>query len=111
MDVMKCISFTRAVNLRVVGLIENMSGYACPCCGEISNIFSTGGGQGLAEKEGLPFLGRLPVDTELVTLLDSPTEQEEAERRFRLLEGYQRTATCKAFEGMVKQLVAGTMGE
>jgi hypothetical protein len=108
MDVMKCISFTRAVNLRVVGLIENMSGYACPCCGEISNIFSTGGGQGLAEKEGLPFLGRLPVDTELVTLLDSPREQdEEAATRFGLLERYHRTATWKAFEGMVK-LLAGT---
>ncbi|KAK2461583.1 hypothetical protein APHAL10511_006046 [Amanita phalloides] len=70
MDVMKCISFTRAVNLHVLGLIENMSGYVCPCCGEVSNLFSTGGGSGLAEKEGIVFLGRLPVDAELGTVLD-----------------------------------------
>ena len=44
LDAMKCLSFTRAVSLPVLGLIENMSGYVCPCCGEISNVFSTGGG-------------------------------------------------------------------
>ncbi|KAF8632984.1 hypothetical protein AX15_001581 [Amanita polypyramis BW_CC] len=105
MDVMKCISFTRAVNLRVLGLIENMSGYVCPCCGEVSNIFSTGGGQGLAEKEGIRFVGSLPVDTELVTLLDSPQKAEESVGRFGLLEGYRRTATAEIFVGMVSGLV------
>ena len=45
LDAMKCLSFTRAVGLPVLGLIENMSGYVCPCCGEISNVFSTGGGE------------------------------------------------------------------
>src|ERR1700675_3073096 len=60
MDAMKCLSFTRAVNLPVLGLIENMSGYVCPCCGEISNVFSTGGGEEMARREGLPFLGSLP---------------------------------------------------
>src|SRR5688572_24475635 len=70
-DVVKCVSFTRTVNLRVLGLVENMSGYACPCCGEVQNVFSSGGGQAMAEQEKLEFLGRLPVDTELVSVLDA----------------------------------------
>jgi Mrp family chromosome partitioning ATPase len=74
MDAMKCLSFARAVDLPVLGLIENMSGYVCPCCGEVSNVFSTGGGEEMARREGLLFLGRLPVDTELVNLLDGGEE-------------------------------------
>ena len=70
-DAMKCLSFTRTVNLPVLGLIENMSGYVCPCCGEISNVFSTGGGEEMTRREEIPFLGSMPVDTELVTLLDA----------------------------------------
>lgn len=107
MDVMKCISFTRAVNLPVLGLIENMSGYVCPCCGEISNIFSTGGGQGLADKEGIRFLGSLPVDTELVTVLDcAGVVEEDTATGFEVLERYRKTATCGRFEGMVRGIMA-----
>lgn len=73
-DMAKCLSFTRTVNLPVIGLIENMSGFVCPCCGEISNVFSTGGGEEMAKREGLRFLGALPVDTELVELLDASVE-------------------------------------
>ncbi|TFK30863.1 cytosolic Fe-S cluster assembling factor CFD1 [Coprinopsis marcescibilis] len=94
MDVMKCLSFTRTVNLPVVGLIENMSGYACPCCGEIQNVFSTGGGREMARREELQFLGSLPVDTELVELLDGGKESGEG---FQLLERYQKTPTAKLF--------------
>ena len=75
-DMAKCLSFTRTVSLPVIGLIENMSGFVCPCCGEISNVFSTGGGEEMAKREGLRFLGALPVDTELVELLDASIEAE-----------------------------------
>lgn len=108
MDVMKCLSFTRTVNLPVLGLIENMSGYACPCCGEISNVFSTGGGEEMARRESLRFLGSLPVDTELVSLLDgeAPTGAEEG---FALLQRYQKTPTAKLFSsvthGVIEELV------
>jgi hypothetical protein len=47
-----------------------MAGYVCPCCGEISDIFSKGGGQEMAQKEGIGWLGRVPIDTKLVKLLD-----------------------------------------
>ena len=60
LDAMKCVSFTRTVSLPLLGVIENMSGYACPCCGEITNVFSTGGGESMAKKENVPFLGTLP---------------------------------------------------
>ncbi|QRV84115.1 cytosolic Fe-S cluster assembly factor NBP35 [Ceratobasidium sp. AG-Ba] len=70
-DAVKGVSFTRTVNLPVLGVIENMSGYACPCCGEITNVFSKGGGKSMAEREKVHFLGSLPIDTQLVELLDS----------------------------------------
>ena len=103
MDAMKCLSFTRAVNLPVLGLIENMSGYACPCCGEINNIFSTGGGEEMARKEQLRFLGRLPMDTELVTLLDGGQGSN------RLLEGYEETVSAKHFAEIINGVFEGLL--
>ncbi|KAF8756588.1 Cytosolic Fe-S cluster assembly factor cfd1 [Rhizoctonia solani] len=76
-DAIKGVSFTRAVNLPVLGVIENMSGYACPCCGEITNVFSKGGGKSMAEREKVHFLGSLPIDTQLVELLDSAQPQPQ----------------------------------
>lgn len=101
MDGMKCVSFTRAVELPVLGLIENMSGYVCPCCGELSNVFSTGGGQEMARREGLKFLGSLPVDTELMEVLDSGGRGGEQKGGFGLLEKYEGTATAKMFSGIM----------
>ncbi|KAJ7675393.1 P-loop containing nucleoside triphosphate hydrolase protein [Mycena rosella] len=123
MDAMKCLSFTRAVNLPVLGLIENMSGYVCPCCGEISNVFSTGGGEEMARREGLKFLGSLPVDTDLVSLLDasdvkqgpddssepSSTPEKPAES-FELLGRYSETSSAKLFQNILER-VATSLGE
>ncbi|KAF9809060.1 hypothetical protein IEO21_07597 [Rhodonia placenta] len=115
LDAMKCLSFTRATSIPVLGLIENMSGYVCPCCGEISNVFSTGGGEEMAKREGLRFLGSLPVDTELVSLLDAadPADAQSTQvledggsvRSFRLLEQYQKTPTAPLFKNIVDQVV------
>ncbi|KAI0319750.1 MRP-like protein [Amylostereum chailletii] len=114
MDAVKCLSFTRAVSLPVLGIVENMSGYVCPCCGEISNVFSTGGGQAMATQENVPFLGSLPVDTELVTLLDAAeAEADDSEpprtktdppdaATFELLERYQKTSSAKLFMAIVE---------
>ncbi|OSX66886.1 hypothetical protein POSPLADRAFT_1129849 [Postia placenta MAD-698-R-SB12] len=122
LDAMKCLSFTRATSIPVLGLIENMSGYVCPCCGDISNVFSTGGGEEMAKREGLRFLGSLPVDTELVSLLDAadPADAQSTQvledggsvRSFRLLEQYQKTPTAPLFKNIVDQVVhALTAGE
>ncbi|KAJ7161355.1 cytosolic Fe-S cluster assembling factor CFD1 [Mycena crocata] len=115
MDAMKCLSFTRAVNLPVLGLIENMSGYVCPCCGEISNVFSTGGGEEMARREGLKFLGSLPVDTELVSLLDAsdspahPADHPAETTEFRLLRRYTGTSSAKLFANIVEGVSASLL--
>ncbi|GJJ12467.1 hypothetical protein Clacol_006709 [Clathrus columnatus] len=121
-DTIKCLSFTRTVSLPVLGLIENMSGYACPCCGEITNLFSTGGGDAMANREGLLFLGALPIDTQLVDLLDSgghPPEGESVtnidaysndlhinETKFAVLDGYQKTPTYSLFKIIAEKVVS-----
>jgi ATP-binding protein involved in chromosome partitioning len=61
-DVRRGIKMFERVNTRVLGIVENMSGLACPGCGEIVNVFGSGGGEALAEELDLPFLGRVPLD-------------------------------------------------
>jgi hypothetical protein len=48
-----------------------MSGYVCPHCSECTNLFSKGGGEALAKEYGVPFLGCVPIDPSLVTLIES----------------------------------------
>merc|ERR1719203_1981863 len=64
MDVRKEINFCKKVNLPVIGVIENMSGYCCPRCGHEERVFapSTGGAQAMCAQMGVPFLGRIPLD-------------------------------------------------
>jgi ATP-binding protein involved in chromosome partitioning len=65
-DVRKSISFCRQVNLPMIGIVENMSGLHCPHCGGEIELFGARGGELLAEKEQISFLGRLPLDPEVV---------------------------------------------
>jgi ATP-binding protein involved in chromosome partitioning len=62
-DVEKSITFCRQLGLTISGIIENMSGFVCPHCGEKADIFSSGGGKRLAEKFGVPLAvpPRLPA--------------------------------------------------
>lgn len=62
-DVQRQISFCREVKVPIFGVIENMSGYICKKCQGCNNLFSTGGGEQLAEKANIAFLGRLPIDS------------------------------------------------
>ena len=64
-DVRKGIVMFQKVNVPILGVIENMSFYICGHCGERSEIFSYGGGEKAAEKFGVPFLGRIPLDPEI----------------------------------------------
>ncbi len=61
-DVRKSISFCKQLNVRVLGVVENMSGFACPKCGEITSILRAGGGRVMAEEMHVPFLGSIPID-------------------------------------------------
>jgi ATP-binding protein involved in chromosome partitioning len=61
-DVRRGVKMFERVNTRVLGIVENMSGLACPHCGEAIDVFGSGGGERLAEEMKLPFLGRVPLD-------------------------------------------------
>jgi predicted Fe-Mo cluster-binding NifX family protein len=65
-DVRKSINFCRMVNMEILGLLENMSGLACPHCGKQIDLFKTKGGQITAERENLTLLGSLPIEPEVV---------------------------------------------
>lgn len=69
-DVRRELTFCRKVGLRVIGLVENMSGFVCPHCSECTNVFSKGGGEELARHAGVPFLGSVPLDPELTRSLE-----------------------------------------
>ena len=61
-DVRKSITFCRQLNLPVLGVVENMSGFVCPKCGEITHILRSGGGRRMADDMGVKFLGAIPID-------------------------------------------------
>jgi ATP-binding protein involved in chromosome partitioning len=54
------------VNVPILGIVENMSGFACGTCGEVTHIFSKGGGEAIAREIGMPFLGAVPIEPEIV---------------------------------------------
>ncbi len=60
--VKRAIGFTRELNVPLVGIFENMSGFVCPKCGEEFDILGNGGGQEISEQSGIPFLGKIPID-------------------------------------------------
>ncbi|MFA6125205.1 P-loop NTPase [Sphingomonas sp.] len=61
-DARRAIDLFVKAGVPIIGLIENMAGYVCPSCGEISDPFGTGGAEAAAAELGLPFLGRIPLD-------------------------------------------------
>jgi ATP-binding protein involved in chromosome partitioning len=61
LDTQRGIAMFQQVNTPVLGIIENMSYYECPKCGKRENLFSSGGGQRLAEAFGVPLLGQIPL--------------------------------------------------
>lgn len=70
-DVKKCITFCRQLNLPVLGVIENMSGFVCPQCNSRIEIFKSKGGEQMAKEHGIPFLGSIPIDCDMVSACDS----------------------------------------
>ncbi|MBO7655612.1 MAG: Mrp/NBP35 family ATP-binding protein [Kiritimatiellae bacterium] len=66
-DVRKSVSFCKDLNVPVLGVVENMSGFACPKCGEITPILREGGGKKLADDMHVPFLGSIPIDPMIAT--------------------------------------------
>src|SRR5437870_8386567 len=64
LDVRKAIAMFRKLNVPLLGVVENMSYFVCPHCGERTNIFGSTGGTRIAEEYGIPLLAQIPLDPE-----------------------------------------------
>lgn len=96
-DVRKSINFCRTIKMEIFGLIENMSGFACPHCGETIDMFGTGGGEKTAGDFGIRFLGRIPFEPKIVACGDSGTCYQEV---------YKDSPVTQAFSS-VAEMMAG----
>jgi Mrp family chromosome partitioning ATPase len=69
-DVRRSINFCRQLEVPVIGVVENMSGFVCPHCGKESEIFKRGGGAAMADQMKVPYMGAVPIDPEIVKACD-----------------------------------------
>ncbi|MFH1195819.1 MAG: Mrp/NBP35 family ATP-binding protein [bacterium] len=70
LDADRAINMANKLEIPFVGVVENMSGFVCPHCSAVLNIFGEGGGEKLADKYGIPFLGSIPIDIDARILSD-----------------------------------------
>ena len=96
LDSRKAASMVRQMNIPILGLIENMSGFHCPHCGEVTNIFGKGGGKNAAKELNLFFLGDLPFDHRVMLLSDEG-------KPFIVTES--KTPVAQAFQKAVERLI------
>jgi ATP-binding protein involved in chromosome partitioning len=73
LDSRKSVNFCKELKIPVIGVVENMSGMTCPHCQQEINLFKVGGGEKIAAQMKVPFLGRIPLDPEMVNCTDSGT--------------------------------------
>lgn len=71
LDSRKSVLFAKELGVDVIGLVENMSGFSCPHCKKEIDLFGEGGGKKAALELEVPFLGQIPIDSEIVTSSDS----------------------------------------
>ena len=98
LDSRKSVNFAKQLNMPVLGIIENMGGMSCPHCGESIDLFKIGGGEKAAKEMDVPFLGRLPIDPEIVDAGDSGSpivfendKSKSAEAFFEIVENIEKT--------------------
>ena len=94
-DVRKSISFCRTVKMDILGLIENMSGFSCPHCNKMVDLFGSGGGEKTAGTAGIPFLGRIPFDPNVVSCGDNGVSIQEK---------YADTTVARAFIELAEKI-------
>jgi len=90
--VKKAVSFSRKMGIPIIGIVENMSGFTCPKCGETVNILGAGGGKRIAEELNVPFLGQIPIDPKIC---------EDADKGFSFVASSSDSASAKAFQEIV----------
>ncbi|RLI45623.1 ATP-binding protein [Candidatus Bathyarchaeota archaeon] len=95
--VKKAVTFSRKLNIPVIGIIENMSGFVCPKCGAETNIFKVGGGQKIAEDLAVPFLGSIPIDPEIC---------QDSDDGMPFIINHADSHSAKAFRSIVEKIEA-----
>jgi len=93
--VKKAVTFSRQLNIPVIGIIENMSGFVCPKCGAEIDIFKVGGGEKIAEDLKVPFLGKVPIDPQIC---------EDSDRGTPFITEHMDSPATKAFMEIVKKI-------
>ena len=96
LDSRKSINFAKQLSIPVLGVIENMSTLLCPHCGKEVELFGIGGGERAAEDMQVPFLGRIPLDPEIVRAGDLGKP---------FIGGDDKNPTVEAVKGIVKKIV------
>lgn len=97
-DVRRCLTFCRSVELPILGVVENMSGWTCPDCGREVAVFKQGGGEHLARENQLNFFGRIPLDLNIMLGGD--------QGRLHLPED-QTTRVAQSFQKMTRAVLDG----
>ena len=97
LDVRKEIDFCRKAGLRVLGIVENMSGFICPSCMHSSQIFkaTTGGAKRLAKETHIPFLGAVPLDPRIGMACDYGES---------FFDGFPDSPACVALRNVVRRV-------
>lgn len=126
-DVRKELNFCAKTGIHIIGVIENMSGFVCPNCSECTNIFSSGGGQVMAQEFSVKFLGNVPIDPQFVLLVEAgrlPTYPagtsinghdirgtepcpsiNESQKHGHLVEKYQSCSLCPLFKDITADII------
>lgn len=94
-DVRRTVKFCQDASLPILGIIENMSGFICPHCGNSVEIYKSGGAERLAESYKVPFLGRIPIDPKISSTADEG-------KPFMLF--YPESEPAKAFSKIVDKI-------
>ena len=95
-DVRKSINFCKTVKMEIFGLLENMSGFSCPHCNEIIELFGSGGGEKTAAQMGIPFLGKIPFDPKMVTCGDTGACYQDVHAESEVTKAFGRVAELLA---------------
>jgi ATP-binding protein involved in chromosome partitioning len=96
-DATRAIDLFRKMDVPLLGLVENMSGYACPHCGEHSDPFGAGGAEAAAKVMSIPFLGRIPLTLAIRRASDEGVPPAAGEG-----------AESEAFAAIAARLIAGS---
>lgn len=95
-DVRRSLQFLDKLALPIVGVIENMSGLICPHCHKKIDLFKQGGGETLAKEWGVPFLGKIPLEPDLVS---------EADAGLPFFKGHEDSAVVLAFKHIADEVI------